>query len=148
MSLDIVMAVTNLSDETDGPQIKPLRCFLVEDSGLILRGLIDTLQEMLPLQVVGHAGDESSACQWLSESGGDIDLLIVDIFLRQGSGLQVLRHVSALSLGCRKVVLTNYATAEMRQRCAQLDADRVFDKSSELEELIDYCRQLSEKPAY
>lgn len=37
----------NMAAET-----RPLQCFLVEDSGLILRGLIDTLQEMLPLRVV------------------------------------------------------------------------------------------------
>lgn len=145
-SLDFVIAVNKLPNETSGSQTKPLRCFLVEDSDLILRGLIDTLQEMLPLLVVGSAGDERSACAWLDQSGQDIDLLIVDIFLKQGTGLQVLRHVRDLGLGSRKVVLTNYATAEMRHRCAQLDADRVFDKSSELEELIDYCRALADSP--
>ncbi len=144
---DIVMALNNLHNEAEGSQIKVLRCFLVEDSGLILRGLIDTLQEMLPLEVVGCAADESSACQWLDHSGQDIDLMIVDIFLKQGTGLQVLHHARTLSLPARKVVLTNYATTEMRRRCTELDADRVFDKSSELEELIEYCQALSDNPA-
>lgn len=123
-------------------ETKPLRCFLVEDSGLILRGLIDTLQEMLPLQVVGSAGDAAAANAWLERGGHDIDLMIVDIFLKQGTGLEVLKHADGLALRCHKVVLTNYATPDMRTRSVALGADRVFDKSSELEELIDYCASL------
>lgn len=128
-----------------GAETKPLQCFLVEDSGLILRGLIDTLQEMLPLRVVGCAGDEAGAKEWLDRSGQEIDLMIVDIFLKQGTGLGVLKHANSLGLPCRKVVLTNYATPDMRTRSVALGADRVFDKSSELEELIDYCGSLATK---
>ena len=36
------------------------------------------------------------------------------------------------------VVLSNYATADMRKRCAQLGADAVFDKSNEIDALVDY----------
>jgi hypothetical protein len=32
----------------------------------------------------------------------------------------------------------------MREKCAELGADRVFDKSSELDELIAYCTRLGE----
>lgn len=121
----------------------PLKVFIVEDSGLILRGLIDTLQEMIPLEVVGCAGDEEGACQWLDRSGQDIQLMIVDIFLKQGTGLNVLKHANERGLMARKVVLTNYATADMRARCLALKADRVFDKSAELDELIEYCSELA-----
>ena len=37
------------------------------------------------------------------------------------------------------VVLSNYATPDMRKRCAQLGADAVFDKSNEIDALVDYC---------
>ncbi len=141
---NIVIPVNYLQDLVVGAGVKPLKCFLVEDSGLILRGLIDTLQEMLPLHVVGSAGDETSACQWLEISGQTTDLMIVDIFLKQGTGLDVLKYANEMNLDCHKIVLTNYATVEMRSRCAALKADRVFDKSSELEELIQYCSDLIE----
>ena len=36
-------------------------------------------------------------------------------------------------------MLTNCATAEMRKKCLALGADCVFDKSNELDELIQYC---------
>lgn len=41
--------------------------------------------------------------------------------------------------GQRVVVLSNYATAEMRTRCQALGADAVFDKSNEIDALVDYC---------
>jgi DNA-binding NarL/FixJ family response regulator len=41
------------------------------------------------------------------------------------------------------VVLSNYTTADMRRRCLALGADRVFDKSNEIELLIQYCDELA-----
>ena len=72
-----------------------------------------------------------------------VDLVIIDIFLKSGSGLGVLQAMQAQRLRAKRVVLTNYATADIRRRCAQLGADRVFDKSAELDELLAYCAELA-----
>jgi hypothetical protein len=45
------------------------------------------------------------------------------------------------------VVLSNYATPDVRMRCAQLGVDAVFDKSNEIDALVDYCIQHSSSPA-
>ncbi len=119
-----------------------LRCFVVEDSPLIRQNLIATLEEMLDLRIVGYAEDERSAVAWL-QAGEAVDLMIIDIFLKSGTGLEVLRQARAAQPRAQLVVLTNYATADMRRRCAQLGADRVFDKSAELEELLAYCEELA-----
>jgi hypothetical protein len=37
------------------------------------------------------------------------------------------------------IVLSNHATNDIRWRCRQLGADAVFDKSTEIELLLDYC---------
>ena len=37
------------------------------------------------------------------------------------------------------MVLSNYATPDVRMRCAQLGVDAVFDKSNEIDALVDYC---------
>jgi DNA-binding NarL/FixJ family response regulator len=123
-----------------------LRCFIVEDSPVILHGLVDTLEQLLPLKVVGSCGDQKSAVTWLDDHQDQYDLVITDIFLKQGTGLDVLKHLQALRGDFTKVVLTNYATVDMRQRCAALGADMVFDKSSELDELIEYCAQIERCP--
>lgn len=120
----------------------PIRCFLVEDSPVIRQNLVATLEELLAVQVVGTAEDERGAIEWF-KGQAECDLMIVDIFLRQGTGLEVLRQARTLRPAARLVVLTNFATADMRKRCAQLGADQVFDKSAELEELLAYCEELS-----
>ena len=120
-----------------------LKTYIVEDSPLIRENLIATLEELGPVKVVGTAEDEASAVQWLSAPGNRFDLVIVDIFLKGGSGLGVLRSAHALPQRHKMVVLTNYATPDMRRRCLELGADRVFDKSHEIDALILYCGGLA-----
>jgi DNA-binding NarL/FixJ family response regulator len=122
---------------------QPLSCFIVEDSPIIRQNLIATLEELLPMRVVGTAEDERSALAWMRSPGARCDLLIIDIFLKAGTGLEVLRQARALRPESRRVVLTNYATPDMRRRCAELGAHRVFDKSAELEELLAYGASLA-----
>lgn len=123
--------------------IRQLKTYLVEDSPVIRDSLIATLEELVPVAVVGTAEDEMSAVQWLTQPSNPVDLVIVDIFLKGGSGLGVLRAVNRLPHHYKLVVLSNYATEDIRRKCLELGADRVFDKSNEIEALILYCSQLA-----
>ena len=119
-----------------------LNTFIVEDSAVIRDNLIATLEELTPVQVVGTADTEEAAVQWLTGRPEGWRLVIIDIFLKRGSGLGVLTAIRLERLSQNVVVLSNYATPAMRKACIELGADRVFDKSRELEELIDYCAAL------
>lgn len=121
-----------------------LTCFLVEDNAVIRENLVATLEEMVDLRVLGHAVDENGALRWLSQDHPGCDLLIIDIFLAQGTGLNVLRAAGEQLPGAQRVVLSNYATPDMRQRCLALGAHKVFDKSAELEDLLAYCSGLAD----
>lgn len=123
-----------------------LKAFIVEDSPVILENLVATLEELAQVEVVGSVADEASAVRWMSrDPEANADLFIVDVFLRSGTGLGVLQAAQQLGVRARRVVLTNYATDEMRRRCASLGAERVFDKSRELDDLITYCAELAEQ---
>ena len=119
--------------------MQALKTYIVEDSPVIRESLIATLEELVPLQVVGTAEDEATAVRWLSEPGNHADLVIVDIFLKGGSGLGVIKSVNNLPQRRTLVVLSNYATQDIRRKCMELGADRVFDKSNEIDALIQYC---------
>lgn len=119
--------------------------YLVEDNDIILTNLIETLQEITEVRVMGCSATQAEAERWLMLHDGKWHLAIVDLFLKEGSGLAVLT-------GCRNrepyqkvVVLTNYATPEIRKRALMLGADAVFDKSSELDELLAYCIRQTEE---
>ncbi len=120
-----------------------LKTYIVEDSPLIRESLIATLEELVPIEVVGTAEDELTAVQWLTQPGNQFDLVIVDVFLKSGSGLGVLRAATGLAQRHNLVVLSNYATKDIRRKCLELGADRVFDKSNEIDALILYCGQLA-----
>ena len=122
----------------------PLKAFIVEDSPVIRENLIAALEELAPVHVVGTAEDEPSAVSWLASAEHVCDLVIIDIFLKRGSGLGVLRAVSHLDRPMSLVVLSNYATADMRRKCMELGASRVFDKSNEIDALIQYCARLAD----
>jgi DNA-binding NarL/FixJ family response regulator len=121
-----------------------VKTYIVEDSPIILANLVAALQELTAAEVVGSAGDEATAVKWLLAPGNECDLIVSDIFLKGGSGLGVLSSATKAGLSAKRVVLTNYASADMRRRCAELGAHRVFDKSSEVEELIDYCGRIAD----
>jgi len=120
-----------------------LNTYIVEDSPVIRENLIATLEELVPVRVVGTAEDEATALRWLAEPGQRIDLVIVDIFLKSGSGLGVLRAAQALHQQYRLVVLSNFASPDMRRKCLALGADRVFDKSTEIDALVQYCERMA-----
>jgi two-component system OmpR family response regulator len=120
-----------------------LRTFFVEDNPTIRENLIGTLQELAAVEPVGMADSEAAACQWLTAHAPQWDLAIVDVFLRQGTGLGVLAACRTRLPHQRAVVLSNYATPDVRRRCAQLGVDAVFDKSGDIEALVDYCRELA-----
>lgn len=120
-----------------------LKTYIVEDSKVIRNSLVAALEELTPIEVVGVAEDEDTAVQWLTQSGNSADLVIVDIFLKGGSGLGVLRAVDNAPRTCTMVVLSNYATPEMRRKCKELGARKVFDKSNELDALMSYCGRLA-----
>ena len=116
-----------------------LRTYIVEDNATIRENLIATLEELACIKALGWAETESEARNWLSGHDGAWHLCIVDLFLKQGSGLGVLEACRNRGPAQRVVVLSNYATADMRRRCVQLGADAVFDKSNEIDALVDYC---------
>jgi DNA-binding NarL/FixJ family response regulator len=138
----------DLDSTSTAQSMPPLKTYIVEDSQVIRENLIATLEELVPVEVVGTAEDEATAVQWLSRPGNQFDLVIVDIFLKGGSGLGVLRAAGGLPNGHahrpKMVVLSNFATQDMRLKCLELGADRVFDKSNDIDALIQYCGRLAD----
>jgi len=123
-----------------------LKTYIVEDNPTIRENLIGTLEELTFISAVGHAETEADARRWLRDNGDAWELAIVDLFLKQGSGLGVLQACSARKPNQKVVVLSNYATPDIRKRCAQLGVDAVFDKSNEIDALLDFCiRQASDR---
>lgn len=116
-----------------------LKTYLVEDNPTIRENLIATLEELVDIDSIGTAESENQAKAWLLANPQGWDLAILDLFLKQGSGLGVLAACKDRNPSQKVVVLSNYATADIRHRCAQLGVDAVFDKSNEIDGLVEFC---------
>lgn len=115
-----------------------IKTVLVEDSKTIRDALIPTMAELGDMEVVAVAESATEAVAALESLSTSWELAVVDLFLKQGSGLDVLRACRRRRSGC-VVVLSNYATPQMREECRALGADGVFDKSTQLDAFFDFC---------
>ena len=114
----------------------PLRVFLVEDNPLIRERLIESLTSTGRIEVVGYAEGEREAVDALSD--GRWDAVLLDLQLKQGNGLGVLRAIGpARPHGAKILVLTTYAIPQYRDRSLALGADAFFDKSREYDRAVD-----------
>ena len=116
--------------------------FLVEDNKTIRDQLIPTLEDLTRARVLGTAETEAQAIHWLKAHDGDWDIAVVDLFLKEGSGLGVLRGCEQRAPHQFVVILSNYATREMRAQCLALGANAVFDKSTELDHFFHFVERI------
>ena len=120
--------------------------FLVEDNPTIRDNLIPSLAEMADVRVVATAEGQREAVNWLGANAASTDIVILDLFLAEGSGIGVLCEMAHKRLAVPVVVLTNYATEDIRERCKALGAAALFDKSRELDSFFAFCANAASNP--
>ena len=118
-----------------------LAVFVVEDNQDIHENLVGALEELTCVKVVGGNATEEGALAWIAQND-TWDMLIVDLFLKGGSGMRLVQRVQRARPEQKIIVFSNYVNASVRKRCAQLGVDAVFDKSTEIDALVDYCSHL------
>jgi CheY-like chemotaxis protein len=103
----------------------------------VLRGmLLEYLSDFQYVQSVDWADTEAMALRMLA-NGQPYDVVIVDLQLRQGNGINVLSAMKSKGLPGMRIVYTNHAQVSMyRRQCAEAGADYFFDKSLELEQVF------------
>lgn len=126
---------------TEQPPDNSLKVLLIEDSPLLRQVLSEMFEDMEGVVLCGYAEDEQGALELMETQ--PVDLAIVDIELKQGSGLGVLQALQTEPRRYgppRTVILSNHAHPAMRQRCASLGIDAFFDKSLQMNQLIGYVQ--------
>lgn len=122
-----------------------LRVVLLEDSAPIRRRLKELLTECACARVVAEAPSVQEALRAMAEVSPDV--VIVDIDLPDGTGMDVLRHVHHHRLRTAVIVLTNYDTPEFRLCCQALGARHFLVKSTEFDRVPAVLEQLQAERA-
>ena len=117
---------------------------LVEDSEVVREGLVNLLRQHLPAPVdILHATNPEDALLHLRAWAPHVVLL--DLQLEQGNGMDVLEVMKAENITAPVVVLTNHSLPQVRQRCLQAGARCFFDKSLEFDLAVAAVRALAKE---
>ncbi len=121
----------------------PLRVFVVEDFAPVRDLIVESLAEIPGLEFAGFAESEERALDWLSSHRCDV--LILDLELRHGNGLGVLKALAAVESTAKpvKIVYSNHVGANIRRLAAQFGASYFFDKTLDTPQLRTLLERLS-----
>ena len=108
-----------------------LKVAIVEDSASIRKRLVELVESIGGMEIVGEAATESAAIILCKEQNPDA--IILDMQLEVGTGLAVLRamHYATLEPKPMIIVLTNFPSPSVERAAMALGADVFLDKSRE-----------------
>ena len=121
-----------------------MKVFLVDDSVVIRQRLKRMLAEVQEIQVIGEAEDGHAAtAEAILEQKPDVVLL--DIHLLDGSGIDVLERLKKTNPTLVVIILTDYPFPQYRQKCMEAGADYFFVKSTQFDQVIPTLKQLIQR---
>jgi diguanylate cyclase (GGDEF)-like protein len=111
-----------------------MNIILVEDSAAIRRLLVRHVGAVPGAQVVGEAAGEAEAIALIRRENPD--LVLLDLNLAPGNGMNVLRQLRADGQRCKVLVLTHQPLEANRLQCEALGADGFHDKSTDIDVIV------------
>lgn len=123
-----------------------LTTIVIADDAVMVRERLRALIEELPgVEIVAETGDARSSAEVVRRLRPDV--LVLDIQMPCGSGLDTLRQVKREPQSPTVIILTNCATSEHRTFCREAGADYFYDKSYEFEKVRDaICNVRAKQP--
>ncbi|MFP4268715.1 MAG: response regulator transcription factor [Spirochaetaceae bacterium] len=111
-----------------------MRILLADDSLLIRENLINLISRIEGVEEISEAEDVPRAIAHIKANPPDV--VILDLHMPSGSGLDVLSYIKERNIDVKVIVLTNYATEYYRDKFLKQGAQYFFDKSTEFEKVI------------
>jgi DNA-binding NarL/FixJ family response regulator len=110
-----------------------MKVIIADDSKILRERIIRVLLTIPGVEIVAEAEDSHEAIKNIEELKPDV--LILDIRMPSGNGLEVLKDIQQKKLSIVKILLTNYPLDQYKIKCKELGADYFFDKATEFEEV-------------
>ena len=119
-----------------------LRVLLVEDSKVLTERLTEAIRQIPQVELIGTADTEANAVA--SAQRESVDVIILDLHLKQGTGFGVMRALAGAPLKPRIIVLTNYDLPEYKNAAIALGATHFLDKARDYGRLPDVLHEICE----
>jgi len=117
-----------------------MRVLIVDDSEILVQRLTARLAEVAGIETIGHAANVPDAVLEIRRTKPDV--VILDIHLPGGTGLDVLEGVKDDPWRPIVIVLSNHSDRQYRRKCLQSGARFFFDKSNEFHKVAEVLRSL------
>lgn len=118
---------------------------LVDDHDLIREGLRRAFEREADFSVVGDVGSVAEALAAFAELSPDV--IIMDIGLRDGNGLEATRRIRAASSAVAVVVVSMYAEDEQVLAALDSGASAFVPKSAPVREVVSAARHAVAAPS-
>jgi len=122
-----------------------MKVLIADDSDLFVQRLDRALAEISGVEIVGRARTGVEALQALRDLRPDV--VILDIRMPEGTGIDVLEGMRKEELTPITIVLTSFAVPQYRKKCLQLGARFFFDKSAEFARVREALTELIHQPS-
>jgi DNA-binding NarL/FixJ family response regulator len=119
---------------------KSVNVLLVEDSAVLAEILSEALTQISEVDLVGVVDSEAEAFRVLAQKR--VDLIFLDLQLRQGTGFGILRALGDMHPAPRSVVLTNHDLPEYHTAAMALGATYYLDKAKDFQRLPEIVRAI------
>jgi len=126
----------------DGRKRDTMKVLIVDDSAIVRERLKAMLSEITELENVSQARDSLEAISSFQKLNPEV--VILDIRMPGGSGIDVLQEIKKSNQPPVVIVLTNYSYSQYRRKCLDAGADFFFDKSTEFDKVTEVLNQLSQ----
>jgi DNA-binding NarL/FixJ family response regulator len=124
----------------------PARIMIVDDHPIVREGLTVRISAQPDLTVCGEAATEDEAVTRVAELVPD--LLIVDISLDSGNGLEVIKRVKAAHPSVRMLVLSGYKESVYGERALRAGAMGYVNKQESNGKLLEAIRAILDGKRY
>ena len=119
-----------------------MKVFVVEDSAAVRERLVEMIQEVEDVEVVGEAGSYVKAVAGITSSLPDVAILDIKLADDKGSGIDVLNEVRKTMPAIRAIVMSNYITPQHAKASADAGAEYFLDKSADFDRIPEILRQM------
>lgn len=117
-----------------------MKVFIVDDSALVRERIITMISEHPGIEITGQAENALEGIDSIRKLKPDV--VILDIRMPGGNGIEVLKNIKKNSSGPTIIILTNYPYPQYRKKCMEAGADFFFDKSTEFNKIIEVIKKL------
>lgn len=121
-----------------------LRILVIDDHTVVREGLRRFIARDAEMKIVGEAASKNEAIAQISHHNPDV--IVVDLHLPDGSGLDVIAWARSLSQSLGIVVLTMSNMPEHVLASMQSGASSHVDKTAPLSELMEAIKHSANKP--